>query len=313
MVVLLSLGAALGYAISSVLQQRAAASQPAGYAMRATLIVRLLRRPLWLAGKAVDIVATILQAIAIHLGSLIVVEPLLASGLLFALPLGAAVAGTRLGRQDWQGALALTAGLAVFTVAAPDTGGRAAAPIGTWCVLGVVVAVAGWALVTLAHRGLKRHRAALLATVGGLLYACTAALTKPVTKAWTAGLSRLVTTWELYALLAVSLVAVVLVQTAFQIGSVASSLPALSAVEPVAGAAIGVAVFREHLTSSPAGMAPLVIGLIAALAGIICLARSPLAALAGDIEMDRQVGGGLADIDLIAAGDGLEASEESLE
>jgi drug/metabolite transporter (DMT)-like permease len=313
MVVLLSLGAALGYAISSVLQQRAAASQPAGHGMRATLIIRLLRRPLWLAGKAVDIVATILQAIAIHLGSLIVVEPLLASGLLFALPLGAAVAGTRLRRQDWQGALVLTAGLALFTVAAPDTGGRAGAPIGTWCLLGAVVAVAGSGLVALAHRQFQRHRAALLAASGGLLYACTAALTKPVTKAWTTGLSRLITSWQLYALFAVSLVAVVLVQTAFQIGSIANSLPALSAVEPVAGAIIGVAVFREHLTSSPAGLLPLVIGLIATLTGIICLARSPLSGLAGDVKMDGQVGGGLADIDLIVAGDGSEASEERLE
>jgi hypothetical protein len=117
----------------------------------------------------------------------------------------------------------------------------------------------------------------LLAAVGGLLYACTAALTKPVTKAWTAGLVRLATTWELYALLAISLVAAVLVQTAFQTGSIAASLPTLSAVEPVAGAALGVAVFREHLTTGPVGLIPLMIGLTAALAGIVCLARSPLA------------------------------------
>jgi drug/metabolite transporter (DMT)-like permease len=278
MVILLSLGAAMGYAISSVLQQRAAAAEPAGYAMKATLVLRLLRRPLWLAGKAVDIIATILQAIALHLGTLVVVEPLLASGLLFALPLGAAVAGTRMGRRDWQGAFALTAGLALFTLAAPNSGGRAEAPIVTWCITGGVVALASWVLVGLAQRRLRAHRAPLLAAVGGLLYACTAALTKPVTEAWTSGLNNLITSWELYALIGVSLVAVVIVQTAFQTGSIATALPTLSAVEPVAGAAIGVAVFREHLTNSPAGIIPLLIGLAAALTGILLLARSPMAA-----------------------------------
>src|ERR1700738_4518711 len=171
MVILLSLGAAMGYAISSVLQQRAAATEPASHAMKATLLLRLLRRPLWLAGKAVDIVATVLQAIALHLGSLVVVMPLLASGLLFALPLGAAIAGTRLRRRDWQGALALTAGLALFTVAAPNSGGRAGAPRETWLIAGGVVAVVAWMLVGLAHRRFRRHRAALLAAVGGVLYA----------------------------------------------------------------------------------------------------------------------------------------------
>jgi drug/metabolite transporter (DMT)-like permease len=281
MVILLSLGAAMGYAISSVLQQRAAAREPAGHAMKASLVLRLLRRPLWLAGKAVDVVATVLQAIAIHLGSLIVVEPLLASGLLFALPLGAAVAGTRLRRQDWQGALALTAGLAVFTAAARNSGGRQGAPLVTWCLLGGVLATATWVLIALAQNRFPSHRAPLLAAAGALLYAGTAALTKPVTKAWTTGLNRLATSWELYAMLAVSLVAAVVVQSAFQTGSIATSLPTLSAVEPVAGAAIGVAVFREHLTASPAALLPLTLGLLATIAGIICLARSPLVGATG--------------------------------
>ena len=216
MVILLSLGAAMGYAISSVLQQRAAAREPMGHAMKASLVLRLLRRPLWLAGKAVDVVATVLQAIAIHLGSLIVVEPLLASGLLFALPLGAAIAGTRLRRQDWQGALALTAGLAVFTAAARNSGGRQGAPLVTWCLLGGLLATATWVLIALAQNRFPSHRAPLLAAAGALLYAGTAALTKPVTKAWTTGLNRLASSWELYAMLAASLVAAVVVQSAFQ-------------------------------------------------------------------------------------------------
>src|SRR5450755_2763128 len=75
-VVLLGLAAAAGYAISSVLQQRAAAAEPQGSSLRITLLLRLARRPWWLAGKAVDVVATVLQAIAIHLGSVVQVEPL---------------------------------------------------------------------------------------------------------------------------------------------------------------------------------------------------------------------------------------------
>jgi drug/metabolite transporter (DMT)-like permease len=281
-VVVLALLAAAGYAVSSVLQQRAAAAEPQGSARRLTLLLRLVRRPWWLAGKAVDVLATILQAIAIHLGSVVQVEPLLASGLLFALPLGARLAGRRLQARDWFGAVALTSGLAVFMAVTRSSGGRNDATPTVWLTAGALVAVLVVAMLAVAHDEGRRHRPAWLAGAGGLLYACTAVLTKPATQAWTAGPARLAESWQLYTLLLLSLVAATAIQTAFQVGTIAASLPVLTAIEPVAGVALGVGVLGEHLTTGLRSVPLLGLAMVAMLAGVVLLARSPLVAATFD-------------------------------
>src|SRR5436190_9761755 len=62
--VTLALIAAVGYAVASVLQQRAAAAVPSELSMRIGLLTRLLGRPLWLVGVAADITAFAFEAMA---------------------------------------------------------------------------------------------------------------------------------------------------------------------------------------------------------------------------------------------------------
>src|ERR1700759_3810425 len=112
------------YALASVLQQRSAAAQPADQALRLSLLGRLLRTPMWLLGLGCDIAGYILQFVALGHGPIVVVQPLLVCGLLFALPLGAAWAGRRLSRVDWIGAAFVCAGLAIFLAVADPAAGR---------------------------------------------------------------------------------------------------------------------------------------------------------------------------------------------
>ena len=95
MVVASALGSALLYAVAAVTQQRAASAQPLEYSLRLALLFNLLRRPLWLVGLACDIGAFLLQFWALDHGGLVLVQPLLVSGLLFALPLGALISKER--------------------------------------------------------------------------------------------------------------------------------------------------------------------------------------------------------------------------
>jgi hypothetical protein len=90
-VVFLALGAATCYALSSALEQRAAKQERPYRSLDPRLLVRLVRRPLWLAGWAPDVAGTGLQAAALHLGALALVEPLLVCNLLLAIPLEAAL------------------------------------------------------------------------------------------------------------------------------------------------------------------------------------------------------------------------------
>ena len=123
MVVASALGSALLYALASVLQQRAARAVPPERSMRISLLTTLLARPLWVVGVLADVGGFLLQFYALDRGSLVLVQPLLVSGLLFALPLGAVLSKQRMRAPDWIGAACVMVGLSVFLVVAnPDRG-----------------------------------------------------------------------------------------------------------------------------------------------------------------------------------------------
>jgi hypothetical protein len=89
LVVVLSLGAAFAFAASNLLKHISAGRVPDAQSLQPTQVGDFIRatlsQPLWLGGIACDIIAVGLQVLALHLGSLSVVQPLLITGLLFAL------------------------------------------------------------------------------------------------------------------------------------------------------------------------------------------------------------------------------------
>lgn len=121
------------------MQQREAAEVPDEDALGIGLITRLIRRPVWLIGTAADGLGYVAQAIALAFGSLVLVQPLLATSPLFAPPLGAWWAKRRLHRSDGIWAIALTGGLAVFLVAGNPTEGVDSADIGVWLIAAAVI------------------------------------------------------------------------------------------------------------------------------------------------------------------------------
>ena len=252
MAVLIALLAAGAYAASSVLEQRAAREVPDELSMRPGLLFRLFRRPMWLAGAAADWGGFGLQAAALGMGSLIVVQPLLCVGLLFALPIGAAWQGRRLGRGDWLGAIALTAGLAVFLVVGNPTEGKDFASTHAWVL---AVAVIGPVIVICVIAGMRtRHasRAVLLALATALIYSLTAVLTKSAVTELGEGLGAFFTSWEPYAGVAAGALALLVNQSAFQAGELQASLPMLTAAEPIVGCVLGYLMLDELLTASGA-------------------------------------------------------------
>ncbi|BFO17549.1 hypothetical protein SHKM778_39370 [Streptomyces sp. KM77-8] len=141
LVVVLALLAALSNASASVLQRRAAADEPdGGTGMRQAVRWQrnVLRRPLWVAGAGMLALSTVLQAAALGLGSLALVQPLMAAELLFTLVVGSAVFHRRPDPRTWLAFVALAAGLAVFLTSAAPTVGRSTASAGRWLV------AAGW-------------------------------------------------------------------------------------------------------------------------------------------------------------------------
>src|SRR5580700_8959879 len=73
-IVALSIASAASYGMAAVLQQHAAIREPAALSMRAGLLGRLVRRPRWLLGNALDGVGYLFQFLALRRGSLTLVD-----------------------------------------------------------------------------------------------------------------------------------------------------------------------------------------------------------------------------------------------
>ena len=278
MVVASALGSALLYALAAVAQQRAAVAEPIEYSLRLRLLISLLHRPLWLAGLGCDVAAFLLQFWALDHGSLVLVQPLLVSGLLFALPLGALMSHERMGRNDWIGAALVVTGLAAFLIVAqPDRGSADAAPK-VWVMLVVCILATVGVLLFAAQRTKGSSRAGLLAAAAGTMYGLTAALTKACGHLLDQGLKHLFTSWKPYALASGGISGTVVDQSAYQAGPLNWSLPILTVADPVVSIAIGAFVFGEGIEVD--GLAPLIeaLALVVMTIGVFMLSNSRLVA-----------------------------------
>jgi drug/metabolite transporter (DMT)-like permease len=169
-VVALALLAALCAAVGIVVRQLATRHVPAEHGMTPAIMIALVRNPLWWAGTGSAVVGYLFQALALTHGSLLLVQPLLASALMFALPISAHIAGDRVTRAEWAWAGLLTIGLAVFVlVGRPREGSfqpslAAALTVGAICISLLAFCVVG------AARSMGTRRAVLLAIAVGTMF-----------------------------------------------------------------------------------------------------------------------------------------------
>lgn len=278
--VLWALGAALAYAAASVLQQREAEADTdtdRGGAVGGGfhLVLRLARRPIWLAGLGADAVGYGLQAIALGVGELLIVQPVLTSGILFALPAGAWWSGRRLSGTDFAWACVLATGLAAFLLLAGTDDGRDFASARAWLACAAIATPVLVVALVAGARSQGTRRAVLLAFATGALFGITAALTKAsVVLVDDLGLGALRHA-EPYALVVLGGLGFVVNQRAFQAGSLTASLPTLTVVEPIVAAVIGVTMLHETVpTDGALEWLSVAASVVAMIAATIALSRS---------------------------------------
>jgi hypothetical protein len=98
----LALLAALFIAISDAVQQRLAHDVTDDERVGAiALFTRLLRNPRWWLGSLIAAVGFALQAAALGLGSVVLVQALFVTSLLFALPISAKLGHRKVTRSEW--------------------------------------------------------------------------------------------------------------------------------------------------------------------------------------------------------------------
>jgi drug/metabolite transporter (DMT)-like permease len=264
------------FALGTVLQQRAGVSEPSAGAP-AGLVLRMARRPAWLAGIASDGLGFVAQAAALGTGRLAVVQPLLVASVVFALPLGVRLSGQRVTRGEVAAAALVVVSLVGFLLIARPSGGRSEAPLSDWLVVVVICAAVCAPLALLARRGPAPRRAALLGTGAGVLFALSAALTKAVVDELDDGIFTIFTTWHLYGLVVIGYASMTLNQMALNTGALAPAVATSMAFDPITSVVLGVTLLQEKLNVGPLEIVATVFALVAAGIGMAILSRQQAA------------------------------------
>lgn len=275
---LLALGAAFFIAIGDVMHQRSAHDVTDEPVSHLELFTRLLRDRQWWLGSLVAAVGFTLQAAALGLGSVLLVQALLVTSLLFALPINARISHRRVTRWEWLWAALLAASVVVIVTVGNPTAGHSHAGWKTWTA---VIVVLGPALVLcVLAAGIVRGPASavLLGFVSGALWGVFAVLTKGVVDRLDDGFWGLLRTPELYVWAMVAIAGTAFQQSSFRAGSLTASLPTMTVAEPVVGSVLGIVVLGEALRPGDAGWFTLVAAVAAMVIATAALARGEAAA-----------------------------------
>lgn len=259
-----------------VLQQRAAEEAPQAHFLHLRLLADLLRKPRWLLGVATMVAGQLTSAWAIGHLELSLAEPLLASNLIFALILAVPLSGQRVNRAEIIGAFILGGGVAVLSLS--RTAKATEVSFGSFKYWPTAAAI-GFVAYVLVQAGRRRRdgpRATLTGTGCGLVFGISDALTRRTVQIIDMhSVTALFTNWPAYALVATGFVGMWVMQSAFNAGPLHASLPAITAAEPVSGILLGVVVFGDKVSLSPAMLALRAAGIAALVVGVIMVARAP--------------------------------------
>jgi drug/metabolite transporter (DMT)-like permease len=218
-----------------------------------------------------------LQAAALGLGSVLLVQALLVTSLLFALPINARLMHRKVTRWNMTWAALLAAAVAVIVTVGNPTAGHSRASLETWTA---VIAVLGPAMV-LCVLGARiwsgTVSAVLLAVVSGALWGVFAVLTKGVVDRIDDGLWALLRTPELYVWVLVAIAGTAWQQSSFRAGALTASLPTMTVVEPVVGSVLGIVVLGETLRPGDAGWLTLSVAVAVMVLATVALARGEAA------------------------------------
>lgn len=283
MVSVLALVAAFFFALAATLQQKGALGVGEISFAHPKSILQLGRHLVWLYGTIALLAGYVFQAAALDNGRLSVVQPLLVTTIVFALPLGYVVTGQHVGRREVLGAATVVLGLMVFTAVGDPAGGKENAPGADWAIAVAVVCLLGILLMLVGSRGTLERKAGTYGAAAGLLYGLSAALWKPTGEVLgTDGLASMLTTWELYAFALAGLAAFLIQQVSLGTGRLAPSVATTSVMNPIVGVVVGVLILDERLSDPTWHKAVAWIGLGAALSGAIAVSLSRERAEPGD-------------------------------
>ncbi len=277
MVYVLTLVAALVVASGEVVQQRMAAQAPPQDNLSPKLLLWLVRQPRWLAGVGCSLVGNMAFAAALNRGSVVLVEAVFVTRLVFGLTISALWGWQRVPARDFLGGAAIAAGLIAFLMAAQPRAGQEQVGNLAWAVGTGIPVVTAALLGVLGSRLAGSRRALVLGLGAGLLFAVQAALIRSSVQLMSKdGLVVLLRSWHGYAVVVVALCGMLLVQSAFESSVLSDSYPGVVTAQLLGAIGIGVLVLQGQLVITPLSVLVSIAALATMITGMIMLTRSPL-------------------------------------
>ncbi|HUO47546.1 MAG TPA: DMT family transporter, partial [Acidimicrobiales bacterium] len=258
MTVVLAATAACCFALGNVLQQRGALRTSApGEQFR--FLVEIFRHPVWVAGLLLQVAGFGAQVAALGSGSLLVVQAIVVTNFVIALPFGVWLTDQVVGWRQVIGALATLAGLVVLLVGGHPGGVDHLVGAG-WVVALAVVAAAVVGFDLASRRVGPAPAAALLGAAAGTVFGVQAGLIKSLSHHG-GGSAGLFGQWELYVLVVAALVGFAYQQRGLKVGVLAPTMAASNVATLLTSVVLGLALFDETLRHGVAGPALAVPGL----------------------------------------------------
>ena len=278
MVICLALLAAFANAVASVCQRLGVEDAPTTNGPSMGLVRHMVQRPVWIMGFVIMALGYASQAVALHLGGLNVVQPLMVSELVILVFILWLWYSTPLRPRDLVAALLTALGLGAFLfVSAPSEGSKT--PHGAlWLGVGALVVVVVVACLIAGSRGPAWWRALTLGAGASVGFALLSAVTKSMTGLLVTGWGALFSSWQIYVLAAIGLCSFLIMQSAFQVGPFTASQSSLILVNPFVSIAIGHVLYGESLRGGPWRASLEVVSMVVMVIGALGLSTSSLVA-----------------------------------
>lgn len=262
------------FSLSVFIQQGASATAPGrsgGVRGLERLMGSLIANPVWVFGAAVNFVGFVLQAVALHLGSVALVQPLMPTQLLFALLFAAVRARHYPTTRDWAASLAIGAAIVIVLTSAHSHGTTAHPQTLRVVLVALGAATTIGVLLVLAHGRSPRIAAALTATAAGCCFASTSVFLKLVADGVAShGLTSLVGHPAFWAMLVTTSVGTVLTQAALAAGPLPWAVAAMTVTNPVVAYVLACVAF----SAKPPTPAISLLATVLVIAGVVGLATS---------------------------------------
>jgi hypothetical protein len=269
--------AAFGNALANVMQRKASLQAPADTPFGARLLLGLVRNPTWLIGFLGMIASFAFQAVALGLGQLSAVEPIITLEVPLTLLVASRVFPGRLGRQEWTSILVMTGGMIALVAALdPKPGNESNVNHVTYVAAGGATAATIVALIVASMRGNAIWKTACLGAAAGTSFGLTATLVKETVNQFNKhGFIGMLTTWQTYVAITFGVLGLLIMQWALHTGPLLAAQPGFTLMDPLVSILWGVLVYNEA-TRTGGWLVLASAGGIAVGLGVALLARSPL-------------------------------------